>query len=242
LLAQESYHRAQPLDARTDLFSFGVVLYEMATGTLPFRGESTAVIFDSILNRAPVAPVRLNPDLPAELERIVDKCLEKDRNLRYQRASEIRTDLQRLKRDTDSRWPTSNAKPDATTGIAKTSPRMRRRALYAAVTLVALAAGAGLAWRFGARHRPVTSASEYIQLTNFNDSATAPTLSPDGRMVTFFRGGGYFLGSGQIYVKLLPDGESKQLTFDSNVKYFAPLTFSILPAHLWLIAIGFFGA
>jgi len=94
--------RAKELDARTDLFSFGAVLYEMATGSLPFRGESAGVIFESILNRAPIAAVRLNPDVPAELERIVGKCLEKDRNLRYQHASEIRTDLQRLKRATES--------------------------------------------------------------------------------------------------------------------------------------------
>ncbi len=94
--------RAKPLDARTDLFSFGVALYEMSTGQQPFRGESTGSIFDSILNRAPVAAVRLNPELPAELERIVEKCLEKDRDLRYQHASEIRADLQRLKRDMDS--------------------------------------------------------------------------------------------------------------------------------------------
>ena len=129
--------RALDLDARTDLFSLGVVLYEMATGNLPFLGDSTGSLFDSILNHAPVPPVRLNPEIPAELERIIGKCLEKDRSLRYQHASEIRTDLQRLQRDTT-----------ASHSIVAAPPLPRRS--HPPRWIVALASGllllAGIVW------------------------------------------------------------------------------------------------
>ena len=115
--------RGEELDARTDFFSFGAVLYEMATGVLPFRGETSGVITEAILNRSPVAPVRLNPDIPAKLEEIINKALEKDRRLRYQRAGEMRTDLQRLKRDTDS---TSHAAHSTAPADAKPTSKPSR--------------------------------------------------------------------------------------------------------------------
>jgi serine/threonine protein kinase len=156
--------RAKELDSRTDLFSFGAVLYEMATAQLPFRGDSTATVFDSILNRAPVPPLRLNPDLPPKLEDIVSKALEKDRTLRYQSAAEMRADLQRLKRDTDSRK--APVLPESTSVSGK------RRALWVAAGIfgvVAIVLIAIFFWRSSDSAAPWPRAIAVLPLQNMND-------------------------------------------------------------------------
>jgi eukaryotic-like serine/threonine-protein kinase len=207
--------RGKELDVRTDLFSFGAVLYEMATGTLPFRGEASGVIFHAILERSPVPPIRINPDIPAKLEEIINKCLEKDRNLRYQHASDIRTDLKRLTRNSASRQ-TLVATPAGIYSAAKVEGRV---SIIWKVVVPGVAVGIIAAVLFLlSSHRSPLARAEYIQLTNFPDSATQPALSPDGHMVAFVRGASTFLGPGEIYVKILPSGEPVQLTRDNRPK------------------------
>jgi eukaryotic-like serine/threonine-protein kinase len=157
--------RAKEVDSRTDLFSFGAVLYEMATGTLPFRGESPGVIFKAILDGAPTPAVRLNPDVPTKLEEIINKCLEKDRNLRYQHASDIRTDLQRLKRDSESARV-----PAATRAAAKTHLGIWK--LIIPVAIVVLAVGG----YFYLYRTPKLTDKDTIVLADFANSTGDPVF------------------------------------------------------------------
>src|SRR5580700_6063608 len=207
--------RGEQLDTRTDLFSFGVVLYEMATGALPFRGDTSGVVFEAILNRAPVAPVRLNPDLPAKFEEVINRALEKDRGLRYQHASDLRAELQRLKRDSDS----SRAAVVVPADVTSTKAERRVSTIWKfALPAVLVVAAIALAVFFHSNRTSRPPRAEYVQLTNFPDSVTQPALSPDGRMLAFVRGDSTFLAPGEIYVKMLPSGEPVQLTHDNLPK------------------------
>jgi len=202
----------QDLDARTDLFSFGVVLYQMATGALPFKGNTSAAVFGEILHKAPQPPTQLNPALPAAMGQIIQKALEKDRDVRYQTAADMRVDLKRLERDTTVGAAVSPS-------VASVAARRGRPArVYAALAAgMATVAGIGLLAWHNRKPAPVAG-TEWTELTNFSDSAVSPAVSADGRLLTFIRGSNTFHGPGEIYVKLLPDGEPAQLTHDGADK------------------------
>ena len=188
--------RGEPLDARTDLFSFGVVLYEMATGQPPFQGNTTAVIFDAILNKTPFSPVCLRPDLPAGLELIINKALEKDREVRCQTASELRADLKRLKRDTEPGKSAAVLPP----------PKALRRTLLLAGVLIVIGIASAVAW-FALRQPPASPSElrERRLTANPADNPVISTLiSPDGKYLAYSDLGG-------IHLQLIATGETRTI-------------------------------
>ena len=191
--------RGKELDARTDLFSFGAVLYEMCTGTLPFRGESTGVVFDGIMNRAPLPPLRLNPGMPPDLERIINRALEKDRELRYQHASDMRSELLRLKRDTDSsrQVPTVSAEPGASapavsqpahsssSSAVVSAARQHKFGLgiTSAIVVLLLVAAAYGVYAFLSRTRPIPFQNFSVNKITETGKARLVAISPDGKYI-----------------------------------------------------------
>jgi serine/threonine protein kinase/Tol biopolymer transport system component len=236
--------RGESLDPRTDLFSFGAVLYEMATGRPPFQGASAAEVFAGILNASPEPILDSNPNLPPALEGVLNKALEKDRDLRYQHASEMRADLKRLRRDSETGRAAGRLDPvSEESSAAATRSRGHPLAWGVAVVAVALLLAGLVVYRYQQKRPSATS--EWVQLTNFTDSATSPALSPDGRMLAFIRGPETFFGPGQIYVKMLPGGEPVQLTHDSLAKMspvFSPdgsrIAYTVVPSFdTWVVPV-----
>jgi len=198
------------LDARSDIFSFGIVLYELLSGKRPFGGATELEVLKTIIHGQPEP---LTADVPQPVRGVVEKALEKDPAERYQSMREMVVDLRRVAR--------FFGETTATVLPKSVRPAPKRRTAYFAVGIgfAALLLIAGGLEYFYFSESKVGSASEWTQLTNFSDSAVAPALSPDGRMLAFFRGGAAFLSGAQIYVKLLPNGESIKLTDGPEQKY-----------------------
>jgi eukaryotic-like serine/threonine-protein kinase len=207
--------KGRELDARTDLFSFGAVLYEMATGKLPFHGDTSAMIFDSILNRDPVPPARLNPATPPKLEDIIHKALEKDKNLRYQHASEMRTDLQRLKRDTTSGTGPAAASGRSSRITAITAQHKTGVAVSAVIAvLVLVAAGFGL-YSLLTRTGPQPFQNFTItQITNTGKSVAA-AISPDGKYILNVQNDN---GLETLWLRNVATGSDTQIIAPSTVR------------------------
>ncbi|MGC2066951.1 MAG: protein kinase [Candidatus Acidiferrales bacterium] len=217
--------RGEELDARTDLFSFGAVLYEMTAGRMAFSGNTSAIIHEAILNRAPTPLARVNPEISPDLERIINKALEKDRDLRYQHASDIRTDLKRLRRDTDSgriSSPGRESVPEVTaeptsrsTATVQLSAGLARKRYVVLAVCIALLAAAFAAYHFWPRSHTPSAPSRITQISQWNKPMNDARLAPDGHAVAFVSPVG---GVAQVFLMLSSGSEPLQLTNDEGDK------------------------
>ena len=198
------------VDHRSDIFSFGILLYEMATGQRPFQGENNAAVISSILRDEPTAVSSMRAELPNHLGRIIKRCLAKEPERRPQSAIDLRNELQELSKEVET-GSTLQAAP------VTAKSHTRRWQILAAVVLPLILATFVLWWRSQIPGKPA-DASEWIQLTHFTDSVTSPALSADGRMLAYLRGASTFIGAADLYVQMMPDGEPVRLTDDDSPK------------------------